>query len=188
MKTFFRRTAPTLLFLIAAVAAFAVSRAQAMTPTAPVNYVSPQERIVAASTAPAVASIDPKHAAFKLPAGMHPNSIAAQSLRAKYDAEEGAGCVLHKACVPATGRTADGKYPVYALEGGLEDLSYVSPRANTVYKPDDLLRRLVFLGESDTKGGQYQCEFVCKDRAGHIVGLNPQLKWMLNPPAAGKRK
>lgn len=133
-------------------------------------------------------SADPQHVEFKLPPEAPAGSLAAQLARQKYDAEEGVGCSVHTKCVPAAGRTADGKYPLYVLEGDLDDLNYVSVRTNIIYQPRDLLRRMVFLAETDAKSNQYQCGFVCKDAKARIVGLNPQVRWMLNPPAAGSTK
>lgn len=78
--------------------------------------------------------------------------------------------------IPVMGKTADGKYPVYNLQGDLEDLNYASP--GRVWQPDDLLRRMTFVDAADVKAGTVRCEWICKNRANQVVGLNPQIKWM----------
>lgn len=137
--------------------------------------------------APALAQSAPaKVPEFKLPAGMHPNSIGAQSLRAEHDrkvaaaqAQAAAPSCAKKPCVPVVGRTADGKYPVYALEGELEDFNYFSPKTNTQWSADAVVYRLAFADEADRKAGRIKCEVVCKNPAGQIIGANPQRKWMV---------
>jgi len=78
--------------------------------------------------------------------------------------------------IAVTGETADGKYKTYDLKGGLDDLKYYSD--GFLYKPDDLVGRLPWLADKDTKTGIYACSFVCKDEQGRIVGLNPAWRWM----------
>jgi len=93
--------------------------------------------------------------------------------------------------IPTLGRTTDGKYNIYNLQGELDDLSYATiedgyvmqqgklVRQSLVYQPDDLLGRMDFISVKDLNKNGYRCDFVCKDAQGHIVGLNPQRKWML---------
>ena len=79
--------------------------------------------------------------------------------------------------IPVVGKTADGKYPIYQLKGELDDFNWFS--GNIVYAPGDLLGNMVFVDMNDIKkGGEYSCAYVCKDRAGHIVGMNPAYKAM----------
>ncbi len=78
--------------------------------------------------------------------------------------------------IPTTGKTADGKYPVYNLQGDLEDLNYASP--GKVWQPEDLLKRMTFVNQADIKSGEVRCEWICKNRVNQVVGLNPQIKWM----------
>lgn len=78
--------------------------------------------------------------------------------------------------IPTLGKTADGKYPVYNLQGDLEDANYASP--GRVWQPDDLLKRMVFVDAADVKAGVAKCEWICKNRAQQVIGLNPQIKWM----------
>lgn len=78
--------------------------------------------------------------------------------------------------IPTLGKTADGKYPVYNLQGDLEDANYASP--GRVWQPDDLLKRMVFVDAADVKAGVARCEWICKNRAQQVIGLNPQIKWM----------
>lgn len=77
--------------------------------------------------------------------------------------------------VPVVGKTADGKYDIYDLRGDLNDLNYVSSM-HIIYQPDDLPARIKFLDPADVKAGTYVCDFICKDKVGHVVGLNPNLK------------
>lgn len=81
-----------------------------------------------------------------------------------------------KGRVPVIGQTKDCKYPVYDLKGDLNDLTYFSRDGDTVWPPGVLLGRMVFLDPSDLKTGAYQCDYVCKDKAGRIVGMNPSYK------------
>ena len=77
--------------------------------------------------------------------------------------------------IASAGKTSDGKYPIYDLKGDLNDLNYASSNG-VVYNPDDLIGRINWLQPEDAKGGPYACEFICKDKAGHVVGLNPAWK------------
>lgn len=74
--------------------------------------------------------------------------------------------------VNVIGSTKDGKYPIYDLSGELLDVNYRSSRS-IIYQPDDLVGRVNFIDMKDVDHG-YTCDFVCKDKEGHIVGLNPQ--------------
>lgn len=112
----------------------------------------------------------PSGITIQLPAGMHPNSIGAQSFIAKAERERGATCTK-RPCVPVTGRTADGKYPVYGLEGELGDLNYFS--GNTVFRPNDLLGRMGYVSEADSHARGIQCDWICKNAAGQVIGLDP---------------
>ena len=76
--------------------------------------------------------------------------------------------------IKVTGKTADGRYNTYDLDGELDDLNYSSITGNIIYQPDDLPDRIPFISPKDTNKGVYVCEFVCKDAHGNIVGLNPQ--------------
>lgn len=106
----------------------------------------------------------------QLPAGMHPNSIGAQSFIAKAERERGAVCTK-RPCVPVTGRTADGKYPVYGLDGEVGDLNYFS--GNTVFRPNDLLGRMGYVSDADSRARGVQCDWICKNAAGQVIGLDP---------------
>lgn len=74
--------------------------------------------------------------------------------------------------IRVTGETEDGKYKTYDLEGDLHDLSY-SSSSNILYLPDDLPARLPYINKRDVNNGDYTCSYVCKNRQGKIVGLNP---------------
>lgn len=79
--------------------------------------------------------------------------------------------------IPIVGKTADGKYPIYQLKGELDDFNWFS--GSIVYAPADLLGNMVFVDINDIKkGGEYVCEYVCKDKAGNIVGMNPAYRAM----------
>ncbi len=73
--------------------------------------------------------------------------------------------------------TPDGKYPIYELEGAATDITYKS--GNKLYTSGDLVGRLVFLEPEDAKGKQYRCEFICKDKLGRPVGINPSFKFLI---------
>lgn len=79
--------------------------------------------------------------------------------------------------IPTQGKTHDGKYPIYQIDGMLNDINYGSKVDSTRYQPSDLLGHMVYLNPQDVGRG-YACDFVCKDDQDHIVGLNPQVKWM----------
>lgn len=110
-----------------------------------------------------------------LPAGMHPNSIGAQSFIAKAEREAGASC-SKKPCVPVIGRTADNKYPVYDLQGEPGDLNYISKGANTVFQPTDLYGRMGYVADADAHAKGMRCDYVCKNAAGQFVGIDPEVK------------
>lgn len=80
--------------------------------------------------------------------------------------------------IPVLGKTADGKYPVYNLQGDLDDLSYYS--GNTQWQPDDLFKknRMSYVDPADVQRGLAQCEIICKNRQQQVIGLNPARKWM----------
>ncbi len=74
------------------------------------------------------------------------------------------------------GRSQDNRYPIYDLEGDLEDLNWSSN--SILYTSQDLINRMEFITEQDRHSGVYECGLICKDKAGHVVGLNPQYKYM----------
>lgn len=78
------------------------------------------------------------------------------------------------AVLKIVGKTADGKYPIYELEGDVDDLRYMAP-GGVIWMPMDLLNRMVYLEPADVDHG-YTCDWVCKDNANHIVGLHPGRK------------
>lgn len=79
--------------------------------------------------------------------------------------------------IPVVGRTVDGKYPIYDLQGDLTDVNYFS--GNTVYTSGDLLPKMQFVDPQDMNAHGYACGFVCKDREGRTVGLSPAYKQFL---------
>jgi hypothetical protein len=88
-------------------------------------------------------------------------------------ASQSSAATENGATIKIVGKTADGKYPIYELEGDVNALSYFSP--GLVWTPNDLLTRLAYLEPADVDHG-YTCDWVCKDSANHIVGLNPGRK------------
>lgn len=74
--------------------------------------------------------------------------------------------------VKVIGKTADGKYNVYDLDGDLNDINYRTSNS-ILFQPDDLPARMQYLSFKDAKSGAYACDFICKDKAGHTVGLSP---------------
>jgi hypothetical protein len=72
--------------------------------------------------------------------------------------------------IPVIGKTDDGKYSRFDLEGDLEDIKWFTNTTNYVYTSGDLLVRLPFIKKEDIDKGTYVCKFVCKDKEGYIVG------------------
>lgn len=79
------------------------------------------------------------------------------------------------------GKTADGKYNVYNITGPLDDISYEVN--NIQYSGGDLIRLLPAVDKADV-GKTVQCETICKNAAGQVVGVNPAYKNI----AVGKKK
>lgn len=75
---------------------------------------------------------------------------------------------IDTAKIPVIGKTTDGKYNVYDLDGAANDLSWFS--GNYVYKANDLLTRLDFVKKEDIDAGTYYCEWVCLNKDNRIVG------------------
>lgn len=94
---------------------------------------------------------------------------------APMEAEALSLCKNNKNIIKIIGQTADGRYPIYQLRGDLSDFSYQSDSPDLVWRPSDLLTRLVYLDPNDVNKG-YECDWICKDEKGHVVGLNPILK------------
>jgi hypothetical protein len=79
--------------------------------------------------------------------------------------------------VPAViGKSADGKYAAYDVQGDLDDINWFS--GNTAYNGDALFKVLPMIAEDDAKSKAYQCGFICKDVKGSVVGIDPAYKWM----------
>lgn len=76
--------------------------------------------------------------------------------------------------IKVSGITADGKYPIYDIEGEATDITYKA--GNTLYTSGDLVGKLIFIDPADTK--VYHCEFLCKDKQNHTVGINPSFKFL----------
>lgn len=126
---------------------------------------------------------------FLLPAFMAPLEAKAGSLAdpAGFAQATGISCQQQKASIAAikaeqkAGRiakismTKDCKYPVYDLQGDLDDINYTSHDGSVMWQAGDLLTRIGYLDPVDVGRG-YTCEFVCKDTAGNIVGINPSFK------------
>jgi hypothetical protein len=69
------------------------------------------------------------------------------------------------------GKDVNGKYPVYDLDGDLTDVNYFS--GNYVFRSGELLDRVGFIEKGDVNRNGYECEFICKDKTGNVVGINP---------------
>lgn len=70
--------------------------------------------------------------------------------------------------------TPDGKYPVYGLVHEEDDIVYHA--GNLSFTFDDLSKKLVYLSKEDKNNGVYTCEYVCRDKKGRIVGIDPVFK------------
>ena len=73
--------------------------------------------------------------------------------------------------IPVIGCTADGKYPIYKVEGQIDDVKfYVNGKmANS----DWLFDNMGPIDLADTKGPKYKCNNVCVNQFGQFVGLTP---------------
>lgn len=69
------------------------------------------------------------------------------------------------------GKTDDKKYNIYKLEGEVNDIRWFSN--GNAYNGADLAERMEFIKPEDAQSSKYNCAFVCKDKANHVVGLNP---------------
>jgi hypothetical protein len=65
----------------------------------------------------------------------------------------------------------DGKYYVYPKLGNLDDLNW-SYRGK-MYKPADIMKSMPAISPCDNGKNGYTCEFLCANKAGGIVGWNP---------------
>lgn len=74
------------------------------------------------------------------------------------------------------GKDIHGKYPVYDLDGDLTDVNYFS--GNYVFRSGELLDRMDFVQQADVNRNGYECEFICKDGAGNVVGINPAYRYL----------
>lgn len=79
--------------------------------------------------------------------------------------------------IKVIGNTDDGKYPIYDVQGEATDTTYKA--GNRLYTSGDLVSKLIFIDPADTKTGAYNCEFLCKDKHNHTVGINPSFKFLV---------
>ncbi len=82
--------------------------------------------------------------------------------------------VAESAQIKILGKDVNGKYPVYDVQGDLTDINYFS--GDYVFRSGELMNRLKFIQKQDVNANGYECEFICKDRAGNVVGINPAFK------------
>ena len=76
------------------------------------------------------------------------------------------------------GKTADGRYNVYRVEGGLDDFQYTGTIGGQSYMwtDVDLYNHLPRVNRKDIDGKNIRCNnAVCFDRAGHLIGAAPKL-------------
>jgi hypothetical protein len=73
---------------------------------------------------------------------------------------------------PLVVREQENKYQIYDLQGDLDDLNFHTSQG-VIYQRDELPERVNFISFKDQQSGKYQCEFICKDKKGNVVGLNP---------------
>lgn len=78
--------------------------------------------------------------------------------------------------IKTMGPVLEGRYQAYRLFGALDDLNYTD--GDTIYRPDDLLKRMRYVDPKDVGHDGIVCSWVCKvgGELGPIIGLNPQLK------------
>lgn len=80
-----------------------------------------------------------------------------------------------------TGKTADGKYNVYNVVGDIDDFNFKA--GNLQYSDSEMLKYLDGVDAKDV-GKTIQCEAICKNKAGEVVGVHPAQKAIVT----GKRK
>ena len=82
--------------------------------------------------------------------------------------------------VPTLGVTADGQYPVYKIDEVVKGQYFIVK--GQMYSNTDLLGRMVILSERDAGSGKYQCNFLCRNGQGQVVGINPLFAGMIQLP------
>ena len=78
--------------------------------------------------------------------------------------------------IEVTGQTADKKYPIYKIEGDYEDVKYFAN--GKAYTSGDLFGKMKYIKKEDVNANGYKCGFICKDSAGHTVGINPNFAFL----------
>lgn len=68
-----------------------------------------------------------------------------------------------------TGKTADGKYNVYNIEGEIDDLKYFV--GNTVYTANDMIKFLDGIPDKEDGKNGIRCETICKNAKGQVIGV-----------------
>jgi hypothetical protein len=78
--------------------------------------------------------------------------------------------------IKVEGRTPDGKYPIYVLQGDIDGSNVFTE--TTAYQPQQLAGKIAYVKKEDQgKGpGKYECDWLCKDTVGHIVGMPEAMK------------
>lgn len=110
-----------------------------------------------------------------------PCGLAASGAQANVVAAPTAGYKQVYKSIYNIGKTADGKYNVYNIQGDLSEPNWTV--GNYVYSEADMLRFLPAVDKADV-GKTVQCETLCKNAAGQVIGVNPIYKAM----SQGKHK
>jgi hypothetical protein len=69
------------------------------------------------------------------------------------------------------GKNADG-YPIYDIVGGLDDVNYHDSYSH-IFQPGDLVGLVKFASPKAVREHKIVCGWVCKDKAGNVVGIDP---------------
>lgn len=85
--------------------------------------------------------------------------------------------------IPIMGKTEDGKYYRYGLDGMgepvIEAHKYLVGKS-TILDSGYVFPRIGFLSEQDAeKNPAYKCENICIDKSGYVVGIHPGFKGTL---------
>lgn len=74
-----------------------------------------------------------------------------------------------KTTIYITGKTADGKYNVYNVEGDLSDTNWTA--GNRLYSANDMIALLDGVPTAAMGKNGVKCETICKNAAGQVIGV-----------------
>lgn len=108
-----------------------------------------------------------------------PQNAKAATLNDTLVAQAQAGCPVVKSAVPAIGCTADKKYVVFAVKGGVgADFWVINGKK---YKSDYVIDNLPAIAASDVGKNGIHCHVTCQDGLGNTIGMNPGMIALKRP-------